>query len=74
MKVFDYVEDKKRSTETLRFCECSQGVYIAINRLPKFGALDGDEEHTSSIIVPFSEVPELMNQLSLMIGRISNES
>lgn len=71
MKIFDYVEDKPRSTETLRFCESSQGAYIAINRLPKFGAIDGDEEHTSSIIVPFSEIPELMNQLSLMMGRIS---
>lgn len=71
MKIFEYVENKLRSTETLRFCECDQELYIAINRLPKFGALDGEEEYTSSIIVPFSEIPELMNQLSLMMGRIS---
>ena len=71
MKIFDYIEDKPRSTETLSFCECDKGAYVAINRLPKFGAIDGEEERTSSIIVPFSEIPELMNQLSLMMGRIS---
>lgn len=69
MKLFEYAVESHRTTETLRVNECSQGLYIGVNRQPKFPALYGDEEQTTSIVVPLSEVPELIESLTKVPGR-----
>ncbi len=64
MKLFEYVVENHRTTETLRFAECGQGIYVGVNREPKYPALYDDREQTTSIVAPLSEIPELIQALS----------
>lgn len=68
-KLFEYVSKYHRTTETLNMRECGQGLYVGVNRcelLPYGGESDEAEyeEQTTSIVVPFSEIPGLIHSLS----------
>lgn len=71
IKLFEYVSTYHRTTETLMIKECGQGLYVGVNSceiIPseRVGELNYDEQ-TTSIVVPLSEVPELINSLTKLM-------
>lgn len=61
--LFNYIAQSNHTQEKLMVNECGMGVYIGVNcirELP-YGELD---EQTTSIVVPLSEIPELIQALS----------
>ena len=61
--LFNYIAQSNHTQEKLMVNECGMGVYIGVNcirELP-YGELD---EQTTSIVVPLSEIPELIQSLS----------
>lgn len=65
--IFNYIAATIHTQEKLMIDECGMGVYIGVNcirELP-YGELD---EQTTSIVVPLSEIPELIESL----GKVSS--
>lgn len=68
IKLFEHVSTYHRTTETLTIKECGQGLYVGVNSceiIPseRVGELNYDEQ-TTSIVVPLSEITNLIQSLS----------
>ncbi len=66
IKLFKHVSEYHRTTETLTINECGQGVYIGVHSIRElpFGE---SEEQITSIVVPLSEIPELIGSLTKLM-------
>ena len=63
---FKHVEKNHRTTETLAMRECGQGLYVGVHSITELPYNEFDE-HTTSIVVPLSEIPELIEFLTKIL-------
>lgn len=66
--VFEHIEKYHRTTETLSIKECGQGLYVGVNSVTELPYNEFDE-HTTSIVVPLSEIPDIIQSLTKMLDR-----
>ena len=64
--VFKHVEQYHRTTETLAMKECGQGLYVGVHSITALPHSEYDE-HTTSIVLPLSEIPELIESLTALL-------
>lgn len=65
-KIFEYSEKRHRTTETLEVRDCTQGIYFAVDDHEELPNDDADIQRTS-IVVPYSEIPELIKALTAVM-------
>ncbi|WP_230660429.1 hypothetical protein [Psychrobacter sp. I-STPA10] len=66
-KLYEYTSQYHRDIETLRVRTCGQGIYLGINSIVQMPFNQDDNEQTTSIVLPLSEVLPLIEALSKSI-------
>lgn len=64
--VFKHIEKYHRTIETLAMKECGQGLYVGVHSITELPYNECDE-HTTSIVLPLSEIPELIKSLTALL-------
>ncbi|WP_201555803.1 hypothetical protein [Psychrobacter sp. 72-O-c] len=70
--IYQHIETSHHRTEKLDMHKCGQGVYIGIHKIQEmpYGELD---EARESIVVPYSEIPELVCALQKTVDETAKD-
>lgn len=63
-KLYEYQAAHHRTIETLRVSSCGQGIYLGVNSIIQMPPGVEDNEQTTSIVIPTTEVEPLMQALA----------